>query len=64
MMHDTEEFFLLLDGEVEYRLFDDGNRHVMRQGDTLYMRANIPHQVLLHGKCEYARALIVYSQPE
>jgi len=63
-MHDTEEFFLLLEGEVEYRLFDGGNSHVMRQGDTLYMKANIPHQVRLHGSCSFARALIVYSQPQ
>ena len=64
MMHDTEEFFLLLQGEVEYRLFDSGNAHIMRQGDTLYMKANIPHQVRLHGNCTFARALIVYSQPQ
>ena len=64
MMHDTEEFFLLLEGEVEYRLFDGGNSHVMRKGDTLYMKANIPHQVRLHGSCSFARALIVYSQPQ
>lgn len=63
MMHDTEEFFLLLEGEVEYRLFDGSDSHIMRQGDTLYMKANIPHQVRLHGECLFARALIVYSQP-
>ena len=63
MMHDTEEFFLLLEGEVEYRLFDGSDSHIMRQGDTLYMKANIPQQVRLHGDCLFARALIVYSQP-
>ena len=62
MMHDTEEFFLLLDGEIEYRLFDDRNTHLMRRHDTLYMKANIPHRVVLHGNCEFARALVIYSQ--
>ena len=62
MMHDTEEFFLLLEGEIEYRLFDERNSHVMRQGDTLYMKANIPHRVVLHRDCQFARAMIVYSQ--
>ena len=64
MMHDTEEFFLLLEGELEFRLFDDQQSHVMVRGDTLYLKANIPHRVLLHGSCRFARALIVYSQPE
>lgn len=62
MMHDTEEFFLLLEGEIEYRLFDEHHSHIMRRGDTLYMNANIPHQVRLHGECSFAKALIVYSQ--
>lgn len=64
MMHDTEEFFLLLDGELEYSLFDRNNTRIMHQGDTLYMKANIPHQVRLHGDCSFARALIVYSPPQ
>ena len=64
MMHDTEEFFLLLEGSLEFRLFDDHTSHTMGRGDTLYLKANIPHRVQLHGKCNYARALIVYSQPE
>ena len=63
MMHDSEEFFVLLEGEIEYRLFDDRQCHVMRRGDTLYMKANLPHRVTLHGGCAYAKALIVYSQP-
>ena len=63
MMHDTEEFFLLLDGEIEFSLFDGNNTRIMRGGDTLYMKANIPHQVRLHGSCSFAKALIVYAQP-
>jgi len=63
MMHDSEEFFVLLEGSVEYRLFDDQHCHVMEKGDTLYMKANLPHRVTLHRGCEYAKALIVYSRP-
>lgn len=62
MMHDTEEFFLLLEGEVEYRLMDENTCRFMRTGDTLYMKANLPHRVSLAGKCTFAKALIVYSQ--
>lgn len=63
MMHDSEEFFVLLEGAVEYRLFDDRNCHIMRKGDTLYMKANLPHRVTLLRGCEYAKALLVYSRP-
>ena len=63
MMHDTEEFYLLLEGEVQYRLFDDSQSHIMKPGDTLYMKANLPHRVLLSGECTYAKALILYSNP-
>lgn len=63
MMHDTEEFYLLLEGEVQYRLFDDSQSHIMKPGDTLYMKANLPHRVLLSGSCTYAKALILYSNP-
>ena len=64
MMHDTEEFFVMLEGEIEYRLFDDRNCHIMRPGDTLYMKANIPHRVVLCKGCPSAKALIVYSLPQ
>lgn len=62
MMHDTEEFYLLLEGEVEYYLFDDTNNHSMKPGDTLYMKANLPHRVVLKKGCTFAKALIVYSK--
>lgn len=64
MMHDTEEFYLLLEGEVQYRLFDDTQSRIMKPGDTLYMKANLPHRVLLSGECTYAKALILYSKPQ
>ena len=61
MLHDTEEFFILLEGELEFYLYDDSNVHLMKPGDTLYMRANIPHRVVLAGSCTYAKAITVYS---
>ena len=63
MMHDTEEFYLMLEGEVQYRLFDDSDSHcrIMKPGDTLYMKGNLPHRVQLSGTCTYAKALILYS---
>ena len=61
MFHDTEEFFVLLEGEIEFYLYDDQNKRTMKAGDTLYMRANIPHRVTLCKGCEYAKAMSIYS---
>ncbi len=64
MVHDTEEFFLLLEGELDYHLIDDTTIRRMKKGDTLYMQANIPHRVTLAPECKYAKAFLVYSQPD
>ena len=64
LRHDTEEFFVILEGTLDFRLFDDQNRHIMKEGDTLYLRANIPHRVLLAPGCGHAKALAVYTDPD
>lgn len=61
LMHDTDEFFVLLDGELDYCIYDDSNVKHMVAGDTVYMQANVPHRVILPEKCPRARALVVYS---
>ena len=61
MFHATEEFFVLLEGEIEFYLYDDQNKRTMKAGDTLYMRANIPHRVTLCKGCKYAKAMSIYS---
>lgn len=62
--HETEEFFLLLSGEVRFFLFDDKQEHRMKAGDTLYLKANLPHRVELEPGCPGAKAVIVYSELE
>ncbi len=64
MMHDTEEFFLLLEGELDYHLMDDKNIRRMKKGDFLYMQANIPHRVTLADSCPHAKALLLYAPAE
>ena len=61
LMHDTEEFFVLLDGELDYCIYDDSNCKRMRPGDTVYMTANVPHRVMLPANCSSAKALVIYS---
>ena len=63
MFHDTEEFFVLLEGELDYYLYDNNGRHRMRTGDTLYLKANIPHRVELPEGCSRAKGLVVYTDP-
>ena len=62
MLHDTEEFFILLEGELDFYIFDEKNCKRMTAGDTLYMRANVPHKVKLAPDCSYAKALNVYTK--
>ena len=61
--HDTEEFFVLLEGEIDYFLCDNGTRRRMRPGDTIYLKANVPHRVELAEHCSFAKGLLVYTDP-
>ena len=62
MLHDTEEFYILLEGEVDFCIVDEKNCTRMKAGDTVYLRANMPHKVKLAGSCSYAKALNVYTK--
>lgn len=61
MSHESEEFFILLEGEIDYCVYDMKNPHLLKPGDTVYMKANIPHAVTLSKGCSRAKALIIYS---
>lgn len=62
LMHDTEEFFVLLEGRVVCCAPDEAHARTMSVGDTVYFRANLPHRVRLADGCPCARALIVYAE--
>ena len=59
--HDTEEFFILLEGEIKYFLCDNDTHRVMRPNDTIYLKANVPHRVELAPGCSYAKGLLIYT---
>ena len=63
LRHEMEEFFILLEGEIDFRIFDDGHPHLMKVGDTVYLKANIPHRVVLAPGCKHAKAFAVYADP-
>lgn len=63
MTHESEEFFVLLEGEVEYCVYDTKEPRLLKPGGTVYMKANVPHSVSLAGGCRYAKALVLYSDP-
>ena len=63
MSHESEEFFLLLEGEIEYCVRDTASPRRLKPGDTVYLNANVPHAVSLSKGCRHARALVIYSDP-
>ncbi len=62
--HDTEEFFLLIEGEVEFFIRDDATRFPLASGGTVYLKADLPHRVELAAGCARARALVIYAPHE
>ena len=62
MMHDSEEFFAVLEGEVDFMIVPEPAPRRMTAGDTVYLRANLPHKAELASGCPHARALVIYSR--
>ena len=60
-LHDTEEFFVLLEGELDYFICDNNTHRLLYPNDTIYLRANVPHRVELAPGCTYAKGLIIYT---
>ena len=63
MMHDSDEFFVVLDGTLDYFICDMESRQTLSKGQTLYLSRNIPHTSALSLGCVSAKALIVYCRP-
>jgi hypothetical protein len=61
LMHDSDEFFVLLEGELNFYISDETTCKHMNANDTLYLSANVPHKVRLAPECDYAKALIIYE---
>ena len=62
LLHDTEEFYVLLSGQVEFFIGGEEHSELLSAGQTIYLRANLPHRVRLAPNCKLARALVIYSQ--
>lgn len=61
LQHDSQEFFVLLEGEIDYMIGTPENSRRMKKGETVYLDARLPHGVRLAPGCEYASALVVYK---
>jgi len=61
LMHDADEFYVLLEGEVIFSIGDEKDARLMKAGDTVYLSRNQPHSVMLAEGCEFAKAIIVYE---
>ncbi len=64
LMHEADEFYVVLEGEVVFYIGDENNPNLMKAGDTLYLSRNLPHCVCLADGCEFARALAVYDKED
>jgi transcriptional regulator with XRE-family HTH domain len=60
MMHDADEFCVVLDGSINFYIGDMSKCETLKAGDTLYLSANMPHATALPPKFKSARVLIVY----
>lgn len=62
LMHPTDEFFILLDGKIDFMTFDESNLKQLVPGDTVYLAKDIPHAVRLTKGCKKAKALVIYNE--
>ena len=60
LQHESQEFFVLLEGEVDFLIGVPENARRMKKGDTVYLDAQLPHGAVLAPGCEYASALVIY----
>lgn len=61
MMHDADEFYILLEGSVDFYIGDMANSVRLKKDDTLYLSANMPHSACLAPACKYAKAMVIYA---
>ena len=64
LAHENDEFFLLLEGELDFYVGDMGNVRRMKPGDTLYLSRNVPHSTRLPAGVKRAKALAVYARSQ
>jgi transcriptional regulator with XRE-family HTH domain len=62
-LHDADEFFLVLEGSIDYFVCDMDSGRTLSKGETVYLSRNIPHTAALTAGCPAAKALIVYCRP-
>jgi len=62
LRHEMEEFFVLLEGQVEFFVMDESHGRTLTAGETVYLSKGIPHAVQLLSGEKQARALVVYRE--
>jgi len=62
MMHDADEFFVVMKGTIDFFLCDMNTKQTLQQGQTIYLSKNFPHTSTLAQGCDYAEALVVYCR--
>ncbi len=62
-MHDADEFYLVLEGKVDFFVCDMGGRRTLSEGGSIYLSGNVPHTSTLAKGCRSAKALVIYCNP-
>ena len=60
LQHDSQEFFIVLEGELDYAVGSPENARRMKKGDTIYLDARLPHGANIAPGCDYAAAIVIY----
>ena len=62
LRHEMEEFFVLLEGKVEFFVIDESRVRTLTAGETVYLSKGIPHAVQLLPGEKWAKALVIYRE--
>jgi len=62
LSHEMEEFFVLLEGKVDFFVMDESHGKTLTADDTVYLSKGIPHAVQLTSGEKQARALVIYRE--
>lgn len=62
-MHEADEFYLVLEGKVDFFICDMEGRRTLSKGGSIYLSGNVPHTSALAKGCRSAKALAIYCNP-
>jgi len=62
MMHEADEFYLVLEGSVDFFVCEMSTKETLKKGDTIYLSGQVPHSSTISSGCRSAKALVIYCR--